>query len=90
MSITHLSEKDRNYLDQLAKSAPDESESNESKPAIDGLLREWTDSTGAYRIKATYEGQEGSNVKLRREDGKRITLPISKLSDADQDYLNKL
>ena len=67
----------------------DGSEPSASEPT-ENELREWTDSTGAYRIKATYEGQEGSNVKLRREDGKRITLPISKLSDVDQDYLNKL
>ena len=89
MPISKLSEDDRNYLAKLTEATPIESEPSASEPTKNEL-REWTDSTGAYRIKATYEGQEGSNVKLRREDGKRITLPISKLSDADQDYLNKL
>ncbi len=53
-------------------------------------MREWTDSTGAYHIKAAFESQEDAKVKLRREDGKRIVMPISKLSDADQEYLKGL
>ena len=65
------------------------SEPSATEPA-ENVLREWTDSTGKYRIKATFEEQDGSNVKLRREDGKRIVMPISKLSDADRDYLDNL
>ena len=53
-------------------------------------LREWTDSTGAYHIKATLISMDGSNVRLRREDGKLISMPISKLSGKDQEYVKQL
>ena len=89
MPISKLSEKDREYLADLTEGTPIEPEPNAPEPA-ENALREWTDSTGKYRIKATFEEQDGSNVKLRREDGKRIVMPISKLSDADRDYLDNL
>ena len=52
--------------------------------------REWTDSSGTYHISATFEGRDGSKVKLRREDGKLIVMPLVKLSAEDQKYVKGL
>jgi hypothetical protein len=53
------------------------------KPAA----RTWADKTGAHSITAELiEVKEGS-VRLKRQDGKIVTIPVEKLSDADQAYL---
>lgn len=50
-------------------------------------LREWTDNTGAYKIKATFLEVKNGEAQLKRESGETISLPLSKLSDADQKYI---
>jgi len=51
--------------------------------------RTWTDSTGVYKTEAVLVKKNASSVTLRKADGKEITLPLSKLSAADLEYLNK-
>jgi hypothetical protein len=53
-------------------------------PAAADGKRTWTDSTGKYTIEGVLYGVEGSNVKIERADGKIVTMPIDKLSAADQ------
>ena len=60
-----------------------------AKPAEKGL-RTWTDNTGAFRLEAEFVSVEGTQVTLRREDGEEITLPLSRLSEADQKAVKKL
>ena len=57
-----------------------------SKTLSDGM-RTWTDVTGKFKTKAKLLGIQGRNVVLKKEDGKRITVPFDKLSRADQIYL---
>ncbi|WDQ16324.1 SHD1 domain-containing protein [Rhodopirellula sp. P2] len=52
--------------------------------------REWTDSSGDYRIEAKLVLVHGTNVVLERPDGKIISIPLAKLSEKDQAYLNEL
>ena len=52
-----------------------------------GLLRTWTDSTGKFKIEASFAGKEGDNVLLTKTDGKTIKLPLAKLSKEDQDHV---
>ena len=53
------------------------------KPA----LRTWRDSTGQFSIQATFVRVNGDLVILQGIDKKEITLPATKLSAADQQYV---
>lgn len=57
--------------------------SDEPKP------RFWTDATGRFRIKATLIEVRGEKVKLKREDGREITVPINRLSRRDQEFIRR-
>ena len=53
--------------------------------------REWTDATGTFKVQAELIEMTDTVVKLQRNDnGKVITVPINKLSLADQDHLKSL
>ena len=54
-----------------------------------GQERTWTSGNGKYEIEATMVEQLDDSVKLKRSDnGKLITVPLNRLSKADQDFLN--
>jgi S1-C subfamily serine protease len=50
-------------------------------------LREWSDRTGKFSIKAKLITYDGKNVTLKKADGNVLTIDVVKLSDADQRYL---
>jgi sulfatase modifying factor 1 len=54
-----------------------------AKPA----LRTWKDSTGQFSIQATFVRVNGDQVVLQGIDKKEISLPLAKLSTADQQYV---
>lgn len=54
-------------------------------PAI--TVRTWSDPTGTHKIEATYLALEEGKVRLRRQDGREIAVPLEKLSAADQQYV---
>jgi outer membrane protein assembly factor BamB len=56
----------------------------------DEPMREWTDSTGKHRSKASFVSADDSQVTMVREDGKRVTLPLDRLSAKDKVYVRKL
>jgi SLA1 Homology Domain 1 (SHD1) protein len=50
--------------------------------------REWTDSTGKYKVKAELVDFDDATVVMRRvPDGELLAVPLDRLSKADQDYL---
>ena len=49
-------------------------------------LREWTSSIGTT-VNARLVSRTGNKVKLRREDGKELTVPFDELSETDQGYI---
>lgn len=49
--------------------------------------RIWTDATGTFSVKAELVGIADGEVQLKRDDGTVITVPISKLSQADLAFL---
>lgn len=51
--------------------------------------REWSDSSGQFKVEAELVGVLGDKVKLRKTDGSVIEIPRSKLSVADQEFLAK-
>ena len=50
--------------------------------------RTWTDSTGSHRIDAKFSGIIAGKVKLIKRDGTTFQVPVEKLSDADQEWIN--
>ena len=49
----------------------------------------WLDSTGKHTIEAVLATQSESSVSLQRKDGSKTSLPINRLSVADQRFLQK-
>lgn len=49
--------------------------------------RTWTDSTGRFKVEARLVKFEGGQVTLEKADGRTITLPLGRLSDADRALL---
>lgn len=52
--------------------------------------RTWADTTGKYKIVATYDGVEGDRVLLKRAGGKVTKVPLAKLCEADRSYVERL
>jgi hypothetical protein len=49
--------------------------------------RTWTDASGKFQVTAKFRGMVNKIVKLEREDGSVISLPLEKLSDDDQECI---
>ena len=49
--------------------------------------REWTDSSGHYKVEADLVARNDKSVVLRREDDELIIVEIDELSDKDREYL---
>lgn len=56
----------------------------------DGEQRLWTDGSGKFQVRAALIEQTDSAARLRTADGREITVPLERLSQADQDYLKSL
>ena len=55
-----------------------------------GKPRTWTDITGKHKIEALFLSIENNSVKLHRTDGKELSVPLDRLSKADQELAKKL
>jgi hypothetical protein len=64
---------------------------SEVDPAKSGTdqLRTWQSSDGKFSVEATLVEVLGDQATLRRADRKVIRVPLSRLSDADQEYVRK-
>ena len=52
-------------------------------------IRTWSDATGKHRREAVFEKLEDGTVHLRSADGKPFKIPLSRLSEADQEYASE-
>lgn len=52
--------------------------------------RNWTDATGSFKIMAAPLGIYGDTLKIRKPDMAELEVPISKLSDGDQRYIERI
>lgn len=50
-------------------------------------LREWTDSTGRFKVKASLLEVVDGVAMLRGADGRTLKIPLARLSKKDQEYL---
>lgn len=51
--------------------------------------RVWTDDTGHHRVRATLIDSDRKAVILRTDAGQQITVPLNRLSTADQQYVRQ-
>lgn len=83
----------KTYEDEKA----DDTESNEAQPEENGGagtghqagIRTWNDSTGAFSVEAALVGVEEGMVKLKKADGRVISVPLDRLSPEDQEYAKR-
>ena len=60
-----------------------------ARPNSSAELRRWTDKTGKFSINAAMLRKESDNVVLRKTDGSEVMIPINKLSEQDQKYVQQ-
>ncbi len=51
-------------------------------------VRTWTDSTGKHKFDAELLSTKDGKVRLRGADGKEVSVPLDRLSDADREFVN--
>ena len=71
--LRDLSKADREYI------------ANQDKVPI----RTWTSTNGGFTIDAKFVSKKRDSVTLEKADGSKITVPLDKLSKADQDYVDE-
>lgn len=52
--------------------------------------RLWQDASGKFQVRAVLIDQTETAVRLRTDDGRQLTVPITRLGPADQQYLRSL
>jgi hypothetical protein len=57
-------------------------------PAGEGF-RTWSDASGQFKIEAKLIAVADGKAEIERADGKRVKVPVDKLSRGDQDFLAK-
>jgi hypothetical protein len=72
------------HIAEITGQAPTDGSSSSSES-----FRQWTDDSGRHQIQAKLVARKEGWVLLETREGKRITLPISKLSAADQKWLQE-
>lgn len=56
---------------------------------VEPALRTWTDATGDYSVEAEFAGMAFGKVKLRRESGQVIEIPMERLSEECQQWIRE-
>jgi hypothetical protein len=59
-------------------------------PAFAQELRQWSDASGKFKIKAKFKGETDGVVTLEQEDGEEIEIELKKLSATDQRLITAL
>jgi hypothetical protein len=52
--------------------------------------RQWTDSTGKYKLQAEFVTLSDGIVQLKMDGGRIVSIPLTKLSKQDQNFVHKL
>jgi hypothetical protein len=62
--------------------------SAEASVSSTGAMRKWTDRTGKFSVDAEFLGTTGDVVRLKRADGKILSVPLAKLSDESKQFVS--
>ena len=52
-------------------------------------VRSWKSRDGKFKIEASLSEVDDGDVKLKKANGKIITVPLKKLSDKDKEYIER-
>ena len=84
---------DRQQAFNSMKLQPEEEEASPPPPDEQWHLpvdyRDWIDNTGQYRVVARLEDVQGDVVRLRKENGRHISVPLARLSQEDVSYVRR-
>jgi hypothetical protein len=75
-------------LNELGHEVEPNASINKSMPIDE--VRLWIDQTGKFEVRAKLIRQTETDVTLLTEKGKEVTLPKSKLSKSDRDFLDQV
>jgi hypothetical protein len=64
-----------------------DAETASKPPTTRHEFREWTDSTGEFKIRARFVSYGRGQVKFAMEDGSEIELQIDRLSAEDEAFI---
>jgi hypothetical protein len=80
---------DSDQISELSVTAPGGS-APAAASSTGSPVRDWSDITGKFHVKAELMGVKDGKVELKKTDGEIINVPLAKLSAQDQDALKKL
>ena len=69
---------------------PDKSTAAAHQSVGVGSARTWSDSSGSFKLEATYLGVNDDKVVLRKTNGQEVSVPLSRLSIQDQRFVAKV
>lgn len=81
--------KDEEARAERKRKAEEEQQADKERREADEAAkwRTWTDSAGTHKTEAKYGGMISGKVRLIRADGSSIDVPLEKLSDEDQKWI---
>ena len=53
-------------------------------------IRTWTDHSGSFKVEAQFIGVADGKIHLHKANGVKIAVPVSKMSPADLEYIEKV
>lgn len=78
---------DADWKEYLKANRPAEANVKAIAPEPYRIKRQWSDATGKFNVTAELLKVDGSDVTLKKDDGKELTLKVSILSVDDRNYL---
>jgi hypothetical protein len=72
--------------EQLKKLSEDGAETPAASDSK-SVFRTWSDTTGQFKVKARLAGVEDGKASFETEDGRKMRVPLAKLSEADRQFL---
>ena len=74
---------------RLRNAQPKPAAAANSSEAADNGLRNWSDTTGKFKIAATFVKVENGKVTLKQADGTTLSILLNRLSAADQEFVKE-
>lgn len=90
-----LPERDSSLADEEHRSSKKDKRSSKSsgKPRSapdQSKVRTWTDHSGSFKVDAQFLGVADGKIHLHKVNGVKIAVPVSKMSQPDLDYVEKV
>ncbi len=90
LAVDSLRNHENTFVQQRVEKVAEKWPLPEGVLSVTDLKRTWSDSTGAFTVEAEFLGLEDGTVRLKRDDGKVLEVPLDRLSEADQKTAREL